>query len=273
MKDSVILTVCDREPVQLMNTLLWLTRNDLTDTEIIIVNDRSEQDLSWLKTYCGNLPVVWHDMEPYEAYRIGNHNNPAKANNEALKLCTGERVFWLSSDCILPPLALQKARKIVDAGAVYVPRVQDISGSYGFHEFCGPKRIFPMMWFVGCRLSDCLAIGGFDEEYLKGMAYEDNDFMGRLALQVGSIVYDFDTTVIHQSHPAAYLSDGGVGQKRSGEYTKKKWKGVPFSSERACFNVLRGVHQSGNMMWNVTPLSEYDGGRTIPRGSLEMVTP
>ena len=270
MRDNIILTLFDRQPVQLMNTLLWLTRNDLTDTQLVIVNDGSTQDLSWVKTYLGDVPYVWHDMEPYEAYRIGQHNNPAKANNEALKLCTGERVFWLSSDCILPPHALERARKIVDSGAIYVPRVQDIAGYEKLmYEFNGPTRFHPMMWFVGCRLEDCLAIGGFDEEFIKGMAYEDNDFMGRLALQVGKLVFDFDTTVIHQSHPIVYLSDEDqLGTKTSREYCKRKWRGIPFASERATMNIKRKIHDSGHAMWVCTPLDAADGGQPIPLGSL-----
>lgn len=234
---SVILTVHNRPVLTLLNTLAALAKCDLTDTRILIVDDGSDADgLEALDTALESLPdmpvtrLSWDTEAHRETYTLGDgHNNPAAANNVALKWCEDERieqVFWLSSDCIVPSDIFRKARNVDLTKYVYVPSTIDMDTSM---VYCGKTRIFPAMWFVGTTVDACRRAGGFDEEYIRGMAFEDPDFMGRLCLTVGRLIIDLSTVVIHQSHPAIYYTDGGEGYRRSEEYTIKKWGGVPWS--------------------------------------------
>lgn len=231
-KDTVILTVFDRPEVALINALSQLGKNDLHETEILILDDGSRVDYSDVWASLDMLPLRVVRLEPGDypegTLAFDGHNNPAFANNFALAHLPAdcERVFWLSSDTMLPADALARAREAVDAGAIYAMKVLNLDDG---QEYLGPSRMFPMMWFVGCRREDVRAIGGFDEEYVRGMAFEDCDFMGRLFLRTGRLTIDAARTAVHQSHPAVYTSDGGEGYARSEAYTRDKWGGhVPF---------------------------------------------
>lgn len=249
-RDLVILTVYDRPDLCLLNTFSALAHNDLTDTGVLVIDDGSHFQYDHIRSFCETigLPVDWRRMDTKAArpqtYQLeGGHNNPAFVNNEALKIASEmgvERLFWLSSDTILPTDALAHARKWIENDAVYVPRTVNMADGV---VYCGMERIFPMMWFVGCRLSDCKRLGErpFDETFLEGMAFEDPDFMGRLFQKVGRLVIDAATTVFHQSHPQTYLSDGGEGFRRSKEYMRSKWgPKCPFEENGTPF----GWHQS-----------------------------
>lgn len=213
MREAVILTVHNRDTRVIANTLWWLFQNDLSDTDVIVLNDRSDPDcMLGLKNVAAaigfgdELKIV--DMPDYDAYRTTDgHNNPAIANNRALQELTDEHgvVWFLSSDCMLPPNALSSGRQWIPRG-IWVPRTVDIATG---QEFCGSSRPFPMMWMVGMLRETLEKIEWFDEEYCKGMAFEDNDFMGRAGLAASKIIIDCSVTQFHQSHDQLYLDDGG----------------------------------------------------------------
>jgi len=244
MKESIILTVCDREYPILMNTLMWLARDPLESAEIIVINDGSTIDY---KPLLGGLekhmPIRWIDMEPYEACRIPNgppgsgaeatFNNPAKAFNCGLWHARGEDLLILSSDVIVPPRVMERSRTFSDDNVVYCPMVIDL-GTGG--EYCGPHRVFPMPWFLRMKRETAVAAGGWDENYLMGMCFEDNDFLGRVALSVDGIVCDWQCVVWHQSHHQPAYEDGvwvQAANKRNEKYTRDKWEGgIPFYPEK-----------------------------------------
>lgn len=229
VKDTVILTVYNRPELMLSNTLMALARNDLTDTEILVVDDGSDIDYTPLMDAFEQMPIRWirRDtvVERPQTYHIDGHNNPAYVNNEAIEEARGENLLWLSSDVWLPPNALDRARKW--DRAVWVPRTVDLDTA---EEFCGEHRTFPMCWAVYCSRQMCLDCGGFDEAYLLGMAFEDNDFMARLASIGGKLIVDLSVTAWHQSHEQVAYSDDGRGFKLSEDYTRQKWGGaIPWS--------------------------------------------
>jgi hypothetical protein len=234
--DAIILTVFNRPQLTLVNTLNALSKCNLADTTILVVDDGSDtnDDLHDVLITFDSLPIVTKrtcSQDLPGAYAIGGHTNPAAANNLALDWCKENgvsRIFWLSSDCIVPPSILDKARQLDLDKYVYVPSTMDIDTS---KVFCGKDRQFPMCWFVGTTLAACEKAGRFDENYLKGMGFEDNDFMARLCASTGRLVLDVSTWIFHQSHEATYYSDEGVGYKRSKDYTLQKWGGIPWSYE------------------------------------------
>jgi glycosyltransferase involved in cell wall biosynthesis len=251
VKNSIVMTVSDREPVLLMNTLRWLTMCDLADTEIVIVNDCS-QDVSWLtEPILAECSARRVDMEPYDCMRVeGNYNNPAKAFNRCLSEAQGERLIILSSDVLVPPRVLEQARKYDPTEVVFCPMVVDLATA---QEYCGPRRVFPMPWFLSCSRQHAVECGGWDENYLNGLCWEDNDFVGRLALRTGQILYDFNQVVWHQSHhqPAYVRSDVALAlNKINRQYTEAKWKALPFGeSDKIAFEQVRKRHETGHLMF------------------------
>jgi hypothetical protein len=242
VKESIILTVSDREPEVLLSTFRWLIAGGLDESEVIIVNDNSRVNYSWMKTLTDQMNAKWLDLEPYECFKLdGNFNNPARAFNVGLAAAKGERVAILSSDVIVPTRVLAQARQQYDERHVWCPMVIDLESSM---EYCGPRRVFPMPWFLYMSRDLAVRAGGWDENYLRGMCFEDNDFVGRLALTADQIVCDWTSCVWHQSHHQPAYLDNDVAKRanaRNKAYTMHKWTGIPFGdSDQIAFEIARG---------------------------------
>jgi glycosyltransferase involved in cell wall biosynthesis len=252
VRDSIILTVFNRPVHVLANTLRALYQNDLEDTEVIVVDDGSDLETKgFLEILQEEYQFELHDIDTNQRQpdtcNFSGHNNPAYVNNCALELAQGKHITLLSSDCIIPPHAMSKAREYPKA--MWVPRVMDMdSGHLWLHR----QRFFPMCWFVRAPKH---AIEPFDLEYLKGMAFEDNDWTARVALATNTVVLDENVTIFHQSHPmvAYQAKDGTVptipvanSQFLTNEgYTHRKWGGVPWQANGADPLFRRFTHEGG----------------------------
>ena len=249
MKNSVLLTVHDRESAVLMSTLRSLYRAGISDDEeVVIVDDRSTMDLSWAKSIAkmSFLNLLWIRLDDYDGYDIEGFRTPSRAFNEALKASTGENVWIMSSDVMVTPGAITRARQIRTEEMIWTPRVIDIESGM---EYCGSSRLFPMPWFLVASRKKCVEIGGWDETYLNGLCYEDNDFVGRLALATGRFAGEWSKVVYHQSHNQPAYDQGHpevlAANRRNREWTQTKWGGIPFDGELTPFSTVREMHTSG----------------------------
>jgi GT2 family glycosyltransferase len=131
--------------------------------------------------------------------------------------------MFLSSDCMVPKFGVKEAKK---CGQFYwLATVMDQATNLMY--VCEKKPI-PLHFFSSCLKKHVEAIGGFDEEYLRGMAHEDNDFGARLGLHCGQALIANNVLVTHQSHEPLAYSDGHYGLHVNEAYTLKKWGGVPW---------------------------------------------
>lgn len=258
---SVVMTVFDRPIEVLLRTLRGLRECDLTDVQIVVVNDGSKLSYKSIRTYVEEQfeSGIWRDMESYEAFRLyDGTNNPSRAFNRAVSLAEGENLIVMSSDVLVPPKTMAKAKRQDFSKALWTPFVEDTYGNLGdrygstmnAREYCGPNRLFPMPWFLGMSKSHLLEVGGWDETYLGGLCYEDNDVVGRVALKTGRFIGDWSQKVYHQGHmQVAYLQDRPeivAANLRNREYTMKKWGGIPFDREYTPFDVTRRMQTSGD---------------------------
>jgi glycosyltransferase involved in cell wall biosynthesis len=229
------MTVFNRSQVVLINTINALGKTDMRDTEIVIVDDGSTFNYDPLiEAYAREgLPITWFTVDTVkdrpETYRMepkegGNYNNPAYAYNQVVERCRGDYIFGMSSDCIVQPQALSLARTFNLDNIVWMPCITDLDTG---QEYLGPNRLAPFGWFFGTAKKNVTDVG-WDEEYLKGIAFEDNDFMGRLGLHVGRMVVDGRCMGWHQSHQQQAYSDDMKGWKINEAYTREKWGGIPW---------------------------------------------
>lgn len=248
MKTSVLLTIHDREPEVLLASFRSLWRSGIgKDDEVVIVNDRSMRDYSWVRDYvAARMPFQWIDVKDYAAYRFkSGHNGPSRAFNEALRAAKNDRVIAMSSDIIVTPLAWKAMNDIDPKEGMWSPKVWDLDG-VPKREYCGPARIFPMPWFLLMDKEILESVGGWDEEYLKGLSYDDNDVAGRVALATGRLFLDYQAVVYHQSHEL--VGDAAdEPHDRNRFYTKQKWGGIPFEGDTTPFDVVRTPHESGRI--------------------------
>lgn len=275
---SVVMTVYNRPVEVILRTLRGLLECDMEGTQVVAVNDGSQLPYNSIRRYVEDnfLHGIWYDMPDYEAWRIEDSglevpataettllpvtpgsNNPARAFNQAVLLAEGEQLIVMSSDVLVPPRTMAAAKKRDFSEGVWTPYVEDTYGTprdrYGIgldgREYCGPNRLFPMPWFLGMSKSHLTEVGGWDEGYLKGLCYEDNDVVGRVALRTGRFIGDWSQKVYHQGHhQVAYMQDKPAivsANLRNREYTMKKWGGIPFDREFTPFDVVRKMQRSG----------------------------
>ena len=245
---SILMTVHDREPEVLLKTLRGLWRSGLEDVELIIVDDRSAMDYTWIRAYAEPrfACVKWAKTGEYEGWRVNGYGNPSRAFNVGLEIATRERLVVMSSDVEITPGVVKSMDRFWTPEVMYTPRVIDMdSGS----EYCGEARIFPAPWFLAMPTAIAQKVGGWDEQFLRGLCYEDNDFLGRVCLYLGLIKCDWKPIAYHQSHPqpAYEIEDQEIrdANQRNRDYCMTKWKGIPFSIQFAPFNVIRRPDPSG----------------------------
>jgi glycosyltransferase involved in cell wall biosynthesis len=251
VKNSILMTTFDREPEIMLATLRSLRRSGVSsDDELVIVDDGSTEGINdYLKAYLEqnfSNQVYLSLPGDYPAFRTKGFNCPSKAFNVGLEVCRGERLIVMSSDVWVTPNALKAARAVDVDEMAWSPMVIDLDSRM---EYVGPRRLFPMPWFLVTSTEAVRSIGGWDEQYLAGLCYEDNDFVGRLVLKLGTFACDWNFVVYHQSHyQQAYDVDDDeikAANDRNRQYTLDKWGGIPFDHEFTPFDVVRTPHVSG----------------------------
>ncbi len=243
VRTSVLMTLFDRPRREFQNVLAQLRKQDLTATEVVIVDDGSTKDYSRIRSYIDQheMPVRWIRLEPEDypehTYRIGGYNNPVLAWNTALDAAEGEIIVTLASDVLIPKNALKRAK--TPGRSVWCCGVIDIDTN---QEYLGRSRIAPYGWFMSWNRN--FHNVRWDQEYLRGMAFDDNDFSARLALSAGRVDIDLSIRAFHQSHFPTAFSDGHKGHDINERYTWKKWGGVPWiGDEHDPLDYRKSLHQ------------------------------
>lgn len=226
--DSILMTVYNRPRQVLRSVLFGLAKNDLSRTELVIVNDGSDEPYNWVPDYCDqrNIRLKWVNVDTQRdrpgSYGIGGYNNPSYAWNSAIEASSGYRLVFLSSDCIPQPQMMAHARRcgesVWQAGCIDMD-----TGTL----YLGKERLYPMGWCMALKRKH-LPDGGYDEGLLKGIDYDDNDFTARCALNTHTLEVDLACTVFHQSHPSIAYSDGHLGSDINERYMRSKWGGIPW---------------------------------------------
>lgn len=260
-KYSILMTVFDRPPEVLLSTLHALSRCDLEGVEVVVVNDGSNMRYEAVRQVFEHRieRAKWLEMAPYEAFRLPDGtNNPARAFNTAAAAAEGANLVLMSSDVLVPPRTFARLRRVDLRETLWTPFVEDTDGNIR-GEYCGPRRLFPAPWFLACSREALLAVRGWDESYLGGLCYEDNDVVGRLACHTGRFMGDWECKVFHQGHfqPAYCVEDEVVREAnlRNRNLTMEKWKGIPLDAEHSPFDVSRKMHRSGNVYHECSPLA------------------
>ena len=232
MKESFVMTVYNRPEVMLVNTLSALARCNMADCEVIVVNDGSDVDYGKLWDLFGDvmsLKVVDHggdtsDPLGDEHYSIDGYNNPSAAFNVGIDAADGDYLWLMSSDIIVQPPGVESMRKRNRDNAAVFCRVVNMDNGM---EYLGPSRLFPMHWLVTSHRDN---MPRFDEEFMQGIDFEDNDFAGQLALKTEKLICDWDITAFHQSHPATAYTDNLKGHHINKAHIINKWGGIPFDN-------------------------------------------
>lgn len=230
---SVIVSTYNR-PDALGKVIESLLRQDDLDYEIIIADDGSKKDTTYLIENFSlnqriNISHVWHDDIGFRLSKI---------RNTAITKAKGEYVIFLDGDCIVQPDFIRRHRElaehkyVVTGGRILMNKDLTIdvlnAKSFNFKHkslslfFNGKINKFVSLYFKipdnflrkyntfawkrikGCNLAvwkiDALKIKGFDEK-ITGWGHEDADFVFRLFKNgINRKSGSFATEVLHLWH-------------------------------------------------------------------------
>lgn len=226
--DLTVLTSVFRRDLRIFDNTIFKVRQAFPEAEMCIwVDDHSGEPYTELYAGVDKLHFgVGSALSAIpDAYHIDEHKNPAWAMNQCLKLANektdSDWLLLIGSDVLVSPLFKPVWESFGKMDSLWVPRVVDMDTAA---QWCWTGRLWPMTWCVLTKREWLNDVGGWDENLMRGMAFDDNDLMGRLMQRVGRLVIDDRCTAWHQSHPPQAYSDDWKGFKINEKYIHEKWK-------------------------------------------------
>ena len=187
---------CYNQAVYLPETLNSLISQTYTRWEGIIVNDGSPDDTE-------EVALLYVDKDSRFKYIHKKNGGLSSARNLGIANASGEYILPLDSDDIIQPEYLNKAVEAFVENStldvVYcqeycfgaISKMWDLPPYQGYEALLLNNAFFCSAVF---RKSDCLQVGGYDEQMLQG--YEDWEFFIRL-LNKDSQVYQIPEPLFH----------------------------------------------------------------------------
>lgn len=157
--------------------------------------------------------------------------NPSSAFNELSYRSAGEYLLITNPEClhetnILAGLDLAFG---YDPNQYVVCACRIPTGQWYQHSVHRPVKVH----FCSSLLkSTYISIGGFDEEYIKGVCFEDDDFRNTLINNNILITERDDLVVMHQQHSKSKPQNYGILHARNRDYFNQKWGARAFRAER-----------------------------------------
>lgn len=145
---------------------------------------------------------------PYEV-KVGF--NPSKAFNIGVRNAKYDHIIITSPEVKPQEDLLEKFEKDIDKNIICQAWDEAEDGRLTALVTSGYRHESPYMYFLAMfQKKDIEAINGWDEEFMKGYAYEDNDFGDRWNRAGLPFEVRDDISVLHQYHPRGETIRGGL---------------------------------------------------------------
>jgi len=210
-KYSIILATLVRLPehIEMVRTCISAILNHSKDYELIIVDDASPQDTSFLKEYA-------------DVYiRHKKQGGCAKGWNDGLKKATGKYLVVISDDVTVRPgwlECMEKALKYFPKSLASMPAVEHMPVGSAMEE---RRTWIPASCFMLKRKA--LAIVGYFDEQFHPYNYEDVDYWTRVYKSGHTVARNYEVQVQHKEGQVIHSFDdnGTIDQKNREKYLKK----------------------------------------------------
>jgi len=203
MKLSVVLSIHNRSDLFKIG-ILSLAAQNFKDWEIVLIDDQSTENLAEIyKPFDVRIQHIRIDPRSHPFYR--GYHTPALSTNIGIKQAKGDVLCFSQPEIILAPDAFKRGYGQALQDTFVFGNLQLTTGAFtkwlkldiraaiehdfGYlwdkgielagHTF-PPREMYWMMAFL--KKEHALAINGVDEEYMKGVYAEDDDFKERLRL-------------------------------------------------------------------------------------------
>jgi len=205
MKISIIMPVEENRLTLLQNTIEKYKTLGLEDVEFVFVT-RTIEDLKF--------SIIDSQLIKYE--HEGEYFNPSKALNLGVIHAKYDHIIITCPEVIPMTNVLKQLRmtpsvntvcKVWDADRTNTPKTVLVSTK------C--RSDTPSMYFLAMfKKEDILKINGWDEDFMLGYAYEDDDFGHRFVRAGLNFVVRDDIEALHQWHQRNSLGTRGAVRNR-----------------------------------------------------------
>lgn len=181
IKASICIATYDKADL-LAHTLVSIFRQRMEFcVEVIVVDDGSPGTAT--REVCDRFPAVqYHRID-----RAASFGNPCTARNVAYRAARGKVIIAQSDEVVhVTPDAIQRLVDDLRPGTFLLANVFAL-GPNGekMMEYCGPTRPKPFFFLGSLWRSDLYAVGGNDEDFACGPAYDDDWFADCLVHGLG----------------------------------------------------------------------------------------
>lgn len=217
------------------------------DFEVIVADNSDQGGWDHLKIVAQRfknmgLKIKLYRVDPrkcefaHDGSQYGGMFNPCIQQNVALKKASGEVVVLTSPEVVPARTNIERAKKLFDGSQrrFVLGWIGDRSldvvnnavpsmvrtgfdldllkrlclANSGYGTRCRPEDWKPENYFFGIiRRQDLLDLGGQEEEFISGIAFEDNEFSERLVLNGIKPEFCGEVGGLHLSHPRNYQGD------------------------------------------------------------------
>lgn len=222
MKVSVVISIKNRTKLFKRALKLWQKQTmPAKDFELVIIDDLSEEDVKLTLQVCAGQMNVKYIKVDSQKNDFPVYWGPAISNNVGFRAAEGEVIM------ITGPEILHKETNL----DIAYEAAQKDQFPFGHVYHSGPGLVFQMdrnikhhdlpfdqimtlpqarvrdithdtfYWFIcAVKKAHVMEIGGCDEEYMKGICGDDDDFANRIDALGVKKVHDFRMVGIHQDH-------------------------------------------------------------------------
>ncbi len=137
--------------------------------------------------------------------------NPSKALNLGVREARYDNVIITSPEVKPVTAVLKQLSEVLDQNVLCQVHDQDPEGNLKVLVCEGYRSATPAMYFLAMfRKEDIYKINGWDEDFMFGYAYEDNDFGDRWVRAGLPFIMRDDIQGVHQYHPRSETIAGGM---------------------------------------------------------------
>ncbi len=231
MKVSVVISIKNRTKLFRRSLKQYCKQSMLEqDWELVIVDDSSDEDvLGTLQMYAPDLNWQYIKMDS-SRNDFPIYWGPSLSNNVGFKSAKGEVIAIAGPEIMVDSNTLDLSYEVASTGVSAFghvlfssnqfvqlmdsnPGMEDLdfkdlfalhSAKSGYPDIT--KDNFYWFW-AACPRQAIMDMGGCDEEFMRGIVGDDDDFADRLRLIGATPVHEFRINGIHQEHVTADRAD------------------------------------------------------------------
>lgn len=145
------------------------------------------------------------------SYQVEQGFNPSKAFNIGVRAAKYDRIIITSPEVVPTTNVLAQLEELPGQNVICQVADENETKQIDAVLVCtGYRDSTPAYYFLGCfNKADIENINGWDEEFMKGYAYEDDDFGARWVRAGLPFVVRDDIRATHQYHPRSETIPGG----------------------------------------------------------------